>query len=111
MHREISHADGTFERQSNFPLYLVTALVGVLMVLGLWPTFADWALSWGVTLPTWSREVAGYQIIWLAAILGGARIAFNSFESLLNGRFGADLAVSIACIAALLIREPLVAAE
>src|SRR5581483_1177355 len=45
------------------------------------------------------------------AILGGARAAFTSLESLLEGRFGADLAIVIACLAALLIGEPLVAAE
>jgi Cu+-exporting ATPase len=50
-------------------------------------------------------------MIWLAAIIGGGRTLLNSFETLLTGRFGADLAICIAWIAALLIREPLVAAE
>src|SRR5207245_6455648 len=47
----------------------------------------------------------------LAAVIGGARILYTSLQSLLEGRIGADLALAIACIAAILINEYLVAAE
>src|SRR5207248_8569559 len=47
----------------------------------------------------------------IAAVLGGSRILYTSLESLFEGRLGADLALALACIAAILINEPLVAAE
>src|SRR5207245_1527462 len=47
----------------------------------------------------------------LAAVIGGARILYTSLQSLFEGRIGADLALAIATIAAILINEPLVAAE
>src|SRR5437868_6916376 len=111
MHREINHGDPVFARQSNLALYLLTGLVGVLIGLDLWPIFARWGGNVGLALPTWSQEYFGYRIALLAAIAGGARILFGSLESLLEGRLGADLALAIACIAAILINEPLVAAE
>ncbi|CAN5603565.1 hypothetical protein BH10PLA2_BH10PLA2_22960 [soil metagenome] len=111
MHREINHGDPVFARQSNLGLYLLTGLVGVLIGLDLWPLLARWITGIGPVLPTWPQEVFGYRIALLAAIAGGARILFGSLESLLEGRLGADLALAIACIAAILINEPLVAAE
>lgn len=111
MHREINHGDPVFARQSNLALYSLTALVGVLIGLDLWPMLARWGVNFGLTLPSWSQEYFGYRIALLAAIAGGARILFGSLESLLEGRLGADLALAIACIAAILINEPLVAAE
>ena len=47
----------------------------------------------------------------IAAVLGGARILYGALDSLFAGRLGADLALALACIAAILIGEPLVAAE
>lgn len=47
----------------------------------------------------------------LQRFLAGARVLYGSLDSLLQGKMGADLALAIACIAAILIREPLVAAE
>ncbi len=111
MHREINHGDPVFARQSNLALYLLTALVGVLIGLDLWPPLARWIGSFGPVLPTWPQEIYGYRIALLAAIAGGARILFGSLESLMEGRLGADLALAIACVAAILINEPLVAAE
>src|SRR5205814_8724565 len=58
-----------------------------------------------------SNEVLGYRIALLAAVLGGARILYGSLDALFQGRVGADLALAIACVAAILLREPLVAAE
>lgn len=108
MHREISRADQIFYQERNLSLYLFTALIGLLIGLDLWPGFADWA---GIGL-TWSTEFySGYRIALIAAILGGARVLYNSFEKLLEGRLGADLALGIACVAAILYGKPLVAAE
>ena len=100
MHREISHAEGAFHRESNLSLYSLTGLLG--LIIGV-----DLALKFSGQPP----EVSGYRIALLAAILGGARVLYGSVESLLEGRLGADLAIAIACIAAILIGEPLVAAE
>jgi Cu+-exporting ATPase len=111
MHREISHADGAFEQESRSALYLLTALLGLLLAADLWPTLARWIAGWGPSLPTWSNEPYGYRIALLAAVLGGARTLYGSLDSLFQGRIGADLALAIACVAAILLKEPLVAAE
>jgi Cu+-exporting ATPase len=111
MHREISHADQAFGRVSNLSLYLLTALVGLLIGIDLWPDFARWMGGREAGLPTWSPEVFGYRIALIAALLGVARILYGALESLFEGRLGAELAVAIACIAAILLRQPLVAAE
>src|SRR5437870_3390049 len=102
MHREISHADRAFHRESNYPLYLMTALLGLLMAYDLWPAFAGWIAPSGISLPTWPREILGCRIMYLPAILGGARVFQNSLENLLKGRLSADLAIAIACVAAIL---------
>ena len=44
-------------------------------------------------------------------MLGGARILYTSLQGLLDGKIGADVALAIACIAAIAIKEPIVAAE
>src|SRR5262245_17563978 len=112
MHREISHSDEAFHQKSNLGLYLLTGLIGLLIGLDLWPVVAGWLRTQGLTVPTGTREFYGpYRFALLAAVLGGARILYGSVESLLDGRLGADLALAIACIAAILISEPLVAAE
>jgi Cu+-exporting ATPase len=108
MHREISHTDPALQAESNQSLYLLTGLLGLLIGLDLWPTIAGWFPG---GLPSWPNEWKGYRIAHLAAIIGGARILFGSLEGLFEGRVGADLALAIACIAAILINEPLVAAE
>jgi len=112
MHREISHADRTLSRESNFPLYLLTGLLGLLIGIDLWPALAGWLKSFGWSLPSWGREIyPGYRYALLAAVLGGARVLYSSLEGLLEGKVGADLALAIACVAAILFRKPLVAAE
>jgi Cu+-exporting ATPase len=109
MHREISHTDSAFRQDSNLPLYLMTALVGVLIGLDLLPGLAGWL---GISaVANWPVGVGTYSFALIAAVLGGARVLYSSLQSLLEGRIGADLALAIACIAAILIREPLVAAE
>jgi Cu+-exporting ATPase len=111
MHREISHADQRFGQESRLPLYLLTGLLALLLAADLWPAFAGWVATWGPSLPTWPNHIGGYRIALLAAVLGGARVLYGSIDSLLAGRVGADLALAIACVAAILVREPLVAAE
>jgi len=110
MHREISYADQP-EQESPLSLYLLTGLVGLLLLADLWPFVAGWLDGLGLGLPTWPNTFNGYRLALLAAILGGARALYGSIDSLLQGRFGADLALAIACIAAILLQEPLVAAE
>src|SRR5579883_2882646 len=111
MHREISHADHAFQQESRLGLYLLTALIGILIAADLWPFVANWIATWGMSLPTWSNEPYGYRIALLAAIIGGSRILYGSLNSLFEGRIGADLAVAIATVAAILVGEHLVAAE
>jgi Cu+-exporting ATPase len=111
MHREVSHADQGFQPESRLSLYLLTGLLALLIGADLWPAVARWVASWGPSLPAWSNEVSGYRIALLAAVLGGARALYGSLDALFAGRVGADLALAIACVAAILVREPLVAAE
>jgi Cu+-exporting ATPase len=109
MHREISHTNPAFQSQNNLSLYLLTGLIGLLIGLDVWPVVAGWFP--GLGLPSWPTEWNGFRFAHLAAILGCARILHGSIESLLEGRIGADLALAVAAVAALLIQEPLVAAE
>jgi Cu+-exporting ATPase len=111
MHREIRHSETAFGSERKLSLYLLTGLMGLVIAADLWPVAAGWLADRGISLFTWPREIAGYRIALFAAVVGGARILYGSLESLLEGRIGADLALAIACVAAILIGEPLVAAE
>jgi Cu+-exporting ATPase len=112
MHREISHTRQPFAGESNFPLYALTGLLGLVIAADLWPVAAGWLSAAGWSVPTWRNEFyPGYRIALIAAVLGGARVLYGSIEGLLAGRIGADLAIAIACLAAILTRKPLVAAE
>ena len=86
------------------PLFLLTGLIGLL--LG-----ADTLLEW-INVPAWLpyRSPWGIRLSLIAAILGGARILYLSLEGLFAGRIGAELALTIACLAAIVLREPGVAA-
>src|ERR1700677_2820602 len=109
MHREISHTESTFGESQNLSLYLLTGLLGVFIALDIVPEAAKWL---GISsIGNWPREWLGYRFALFAAVIGGARVLYSSLQSLLEGRIGADLALAIACIAAILIQEPLVAAE
>src|SRR5262245_47710334 len=115
MHREY-HPDDmnhlrahAFAGEGNRPheedhrgLFALTAVLGVLIgldvafgALGMRP----WRAPLGVSLAT------------LAALLGGARIVYGALEALVAGKVGADLALAQACVAALVLGEPFVAAE
>jgi Cu+-exporting ATPase len=111
MHREISHADRAFQQESRLGLYLLTGLVGLIIGADIWPIVAKWITTWGPSLPSWPNELSGYRIALLAAILGGVPIVYHSLNSLFEGRIGAELAVAIACVAAIYVGEHLVAAE
>jgi Cu+-exporting ATPase len=83
-------------------LYALTALLGLLLggeVVFGWLGWESWRAPWGVSLAM------------IAAILGGSRIVYGAVEALMHGRIGADVALAQACIAALVIGQPFVAAE
>ena len=111
MHREISHADSQLQDESPVGLYAMAGLLGLLLAADLWPALVDWLGAWGAGLPRWPNEAWGIRFALAAAVIGGARTLYGSLEALLQGKIGADLAVAIAVLAAILLREPLVAAE
>jgi Cu+-exporting ATPase len=112
MHRELRQGEEAFERESPLALYLLTGLLGLLLAADLWPVFVRWLASvGGPSLASWPNDIGGYRIALIAAVIGGARTLYGSINSLLEGRIGADLALAIACVAAVLLNEPLVAAE
>ncbi len=114
MHREVSHVDAAFHRESHAGLYFLTGLIGLLIGLHLWPDLIGWARA---SLADGLR-IGGRTYSWamVAAVLGGARILYGALESLMAGKLGADLALALAVIAAILIHRSdaptdLVAAE
>jgi len=111
MHREISHADRAFGSETRLSLYFLTWLIGLVVLADLWPLVVQQLGSWGSGLPTWPNELFGYRLALIAALVGGARVVYGALDGLLQGKWGADIALAIAVIAAILLREPLVAAE
>ncbi len=112
MHREFDPTDRAFRPRSHIGVYALTILVTALMVADLWPPLSAWLAGLGLELPSWSgRELFGFRYALIAAVIGGAKTLYGSLERLTEGRVGADLAIAIACIAAILIGEPVVAAE
>ena len=89
------------------PLYVLTAIVGGLLV-------ADWLLTSSAGtgtsatifgIPGWRNTLFGYRFALIAAVLGGSRILYHALDGLLSGRIGADLALTIACLAAIVLGE------
>lgn len=112
MHREFDPTESPFRPRSHAPLYLFTGLLAALLAADLGPPLAAWLRTLGLDLLSWqTREVVGYRFALIAAVLGGARVLYGSLEGLADGKVGADLAVAVACVAAILIGEPVVAAE
>ncbi|MBI2807467.1 MAG: cation-translocating P-type ATPase family protein [Planctomycetes bacterium] len=109
MHREITHTDSAFAEESNWPLYLMTGLLAALLALDLLPRFGEW-MEWSL-FAAWPRDLGGYRFALIAAVLGGARVVYTALQGLFDGKIGADLAIAIAFLAAILIQEWLVAAE
>ena len=92
-------ASGT-QRERSFhyrsaPIYLLTALVGLLLagdlLIGLIGD-ASW-LEY--------QKPFGFRLALLAAVFGGARILYQTLENLFEGKIGADLALTIAALAAI----------
>ena len=113
MHRAFDHSESPFRGRSSTSLYLFTALVGGLLLADILPLLSDWLTTqgWNPGLPTWLRTVYGVRFALIAAVLGTARHLFAALEHIGKGKVGSDLAVAIAGLAAILIDEPLVAAE
>jgi len=57
------------------------------------------------------RAPMGVSLVWIAAILGAGRIVYGALEALAHKRIGADFALAQACLAAIVIGQPFVAAE
>jgi len=111
MHREVARTYDPFRSESPLGLYLLTAVVGGLLACDLWLQLADWLAAQGISTPTWNPKPFGLRYALIAAVIGGARVLYGSLEALFEGRVGADLALALACLAAIVIDEPLVAAE
>ncbi|MFO0890201.1 MAG: cation-translocating P-type ATPase family protein [Isosphaeraceae bacterium] len=82
---------------------LLTLTIAIGMLLGV-DLLAQWLgpIEW--------RPRASWLTL-AAAILGATYIVHGALASLLEGRIGADLALAQACIAALVLGQPFVAAE
>lgn len=84
---------------ASAPLYLLTAIVGALLAADFVIEISD-NPAWEPYLTVW-----GFRLALLAAVAGGARILYQTLEGLFEGRVGADLALTIACLAAILLGE------
>ncbi|GAB4137028.1 MAG: hypothetical protein Tsb009_04360 [Planctomycetaceae bacterium] len=88
----------------SLPIYLLTVLVGLLLA-------ADLLIGWiGSEALLAYQSFAGFRLGLLAAVFGGARILYQTLERLLEGTVGADLALTIAALAAILLGEHTTAA-
>jgi Cu+-exporting ATPase len=105
MHREISHAGDNLQPESRLFLYLFTAVIALLLGADLW-----------LWLSTGNDEVVvfgwRFRLALVPALLGCARTLYSSLDTFLERRrVGADLAVALACLAAILIKRPEIGAE
>ncbi|HSG68765.1 MAG TPA: cation-translocating P-type ATPase, partial [Planctomycetaceae bacterium] len=81
------------------PIYLLTLVTGLLLGADLLlrlvddPAWDSWRTLWGAQLALW------------AALIGGSRLIYQTVEGLFERKIGADLALAIATIAAILLRE------
>lgn len=83
-------------------LYVLTGVVALLVALDLvfaWLGYTD------------LRNPLGLNLSLIAAVAGGSRIVYGALTALFEGDVGADLALAIAMVAAILLGENLVAAE
>src|SRR5487761_1712425 len=84
------------------PLYLLTAAVGLLVAGDLlfgWLGYESLRNPWG------------FNLALIAALVGGSRIVYASLAALGEGRVGADLALAVALLASLALKEYWVGAE
>lgn len=77
---------------------MLGGLIGLDVLLG--------AFGWDTR-----RFPAGLSPAMIAALLGAVQIVYRTLRALARGRIGADLALAQACLAALIIGQPFVAAE
>ena len=94
--------DDALSLPSSRPLYWLTAAVGLLVAGDLfcwWLGYERLRNPWGVNLAL------------VAALVGGSRVVYASLAALLEGRIGADLALSVALLASLALKEYWVGAE
>ncbi|HEY2157986.1 MAG TPA: cation-translocating P-type ATPase family protein, partial [Isosphaeraceae bacterium] len=83
-------------------LYALTTILGILLAADLIFGWMGW---------TTLRAPFGMSLAMIAALIGAARIVYGAIEAMAAGRIGADIALAQACLAALIIGEPFVAAE
>jgi P-type Cu+ transporter len=109
MHHLRAHAFGEEEvhhdhhhHDDHRSLYALTTILGLLIAGDL---VFGW-LGWDSF-----RAPLGVSLAWVAAILGAGRIVYGAVEALAQGRIGADIALAQACLAAIIIGQPFVAAE
>lgn len=88
MHREFDPTENPFRPKSHLPLYLFTAVVGLLLLADLWPLVAGWINS--PALPSWNRTQLGFASAFalLSAVLGGARALFRASRNSASGKSG-----------------------
>jgi Cu+-exporting ATPase len=92
--------EGAGSDHESRKIYLFTALLGVLIGSDL---LLGWlGLNW---------KPLGMSLSLVAAILGAIYIVYGALEALLHGRIGADFALAQACVAAIVLGQPFVAAE
>lgn len=84
------------------PVYLLTAAVAILFGADILIGLLEKA---GVSGWSQYQQLAGFRLALLAAVLGGARILYRTLEGLFDGKVGADLALTIACLAAIVLGE------
>jgi Cu+-exporting ATPase len=89
---------------ASAPLYFLTAVVGLMLLVDVLASATG-----DPRLVAW-QTVYKFRLALLAAVLGGARILYHTLEGLFAGKVGADLALTIACLAAILLGEHTVAA-
>jgi len=92
-----------------WPLYVLTAVVGLFTVPDTLfeLTGHPWFQAWSLPLP----GIWALRLSLVAAFLGGLRVLYVSLEELFRGHWGANLAVAIASVAAIVLGESWVAAE
>jgi P-type Cu+ transporter len=101
-HHSHDHDHDHAHHHDDRSLYTLTAILGVL--IGSDVVFGG--LGWDSFRSPW-----GISLVWVAAILGAGRIVYGAIEALAEGRIGADIALAQACLAAIVIGQPFVAAE
>ena len=112
MHREIRQSEGCLESESPRVLAFVTFMVGFLMIWDLLRYLPGGAIAWtGFDSSVIPKELWGIRPALIAAVVGGARALYGALDSLSQGRPGADMAIAVAALASILLREHLVAAE